>query len=157
MSGWALFLCVLGVVLAIALLVWDHRRRQHERLRMERLRLGPLYGELYPIVADVRRHDLDRVQVERNRVIFYGVCPPGRIGEFVLADHHFPPMSKACTRTLTMLLAEDIPALQEDAHYRLKRYRVERPNGIRDDAYLYIIRSYYKTALMRQREHVQLY
>lgn len=157
MSGWALFLCVLLIALAVILLVGEYRYRQHERLRMERLRLGPLYGELYPIVTDVRRHDLDRVQVERDRVVFYGVFPPGRIGEFVLADHGFPPMSRACTRAMALLLAEDIPALQEDAHYRLKRYRVERPNGVKDDVYLYIIRSYHKTALMRQREHVQLY
>lgn len=157
MNGWALFLCVLGLLLALALLIYDHRRRQHEQLRIERLRLGALYREMLPLVKDMRRHDLDRVRVERDRVIFYGVCPPGKIGEFVLAEYSFPPMSRACTRTLTLLLAEDIPALREDTHYRLKRYRVERPNGMLDDAYLYVIRSYYKSSLMYKREHVELW
>lgn len=157
MDGWALFLCVLGLLLALALLICDHCARQHECLRIERLRLGELYGRMLPLVQDMRRHDLDRVRVERNRVTFYGVCPPGKIGEFVLADYDFPPMSPACTKTLTLLLAIDIPALQEEAHYRLKRYRVERPNGIRDNAYLYIMRGYYKTSLMSKRAHVELW
>ena len=157
MDGWALFFCASGLLAALALLIYDHRSREHERLRIERLRRRSLYREMLPLVRDMRKRDLDRVRVERDRVVFYGVCPPGKIGEFVLAEYNFPPMSRSCTRTLTLLLAEDIPALRKESNYRLKRYRVERPNGIRDDAYLYTMRSYYKTALMAKREHVELW
>lgn len=153
----ALFLCALGLVLSLVLLIYEHRASQHERLRIERLRMGSLYGAIYPLVMEMRRHELDRVRVERDRVVFYSVCPPGKVGEFVMEDHHFPPMTRNCTRALALLLSEDIPVLQEDANYRLKRYRVERPNGIRDDAYLYIVTNYYKAALIYKRAHVELW
>ena len=42
MGGWTLFLCGAAFLAAVILLVWDERRRQHELLRMERMRASAL-------------------------------------------------------------------------------------------------------------------
>lgn len=152
-----LFLCAAGLIAAFALLIYDARRHQHELLRMERMRGSALYYEIYPLVLHARRYVLDRVQVERDRVIFYSMYPPRKIGEFSITGSGFRPLTRERVRTLTLLLAEDMPALQENGHYRLKKYRMIRPNGIRDDGYLYVMRSNYKTTLMLERQRARLY
>lgn len=156
MSGWTLFFCAFGLVAVLALLIADEKRRQHELLQMERMRSSMLYYELYPLVLFARKHDIDRVQIERNRVVFYGVCPPGSMGEFSLTERNYRPLNEQRTRALMLVLAEDIPILRENGCYRLQRYRVYRPNGKRDDAYQYVIRSRYKTALMYERKRVRV-
>lgn len=157
MGGWTLFLCAVGLLIGFILLAVDSRRRQHELLQMERMRRSPLYYEIYPLVQLARRYPLDRVQVERDGVTFYGICPPGKIGEYRLTDHGFRLLSRERVRALTLVLAEDLPLLQENSHYRLKKYKVMRPNGVMDDAYLYVIRSHYKTALMYKRQRIRGY
>ena len=156
MSGWTLFFCVFGLVLILALLIADEKRRQHELLQMERMRNSMLYYDLYPLVLNARRHDIDRIQIERSRIVFYSVCPPGSMGEFILAQQGYRPLNSVRTRTLAMVLAEDIPLLRSNTHYRLQRYIVIRPNGQKDYGYQYVIRSHYKTALMYERRRVPL-
>lgn len=157
MGNGTLFLCAAGLIAAFALLIWDSRRHQHELLQMERMRSSPLYYEIYPLVLHARRFTLDRVLVERDRVIFFSMRPPGKIGEFSIVENGFRPLTKERVRALALVLAEDMPALRENAHYRLKKYRVTRPNGIRDDGYLYIMRTAYKTTLMLKRQRARLY
>ena len=157
MGGWTLFLCGAAFRAAVILLVWDERRRQHELLRMERMRASALYYQLYPQVVFARKHQLDRVQIERSRVTFYAICPPGRICDFVMAEHGFRPLSPQRVKALAQVIADDIPELQVNAHYKLRRYRLTRPNGQKGDAYLFTIRSRYKTQLMYARQHVRLY
>ena len=155
MSGWALFFCAVGLAVAIALLV-DERRRQHELLYMERMRNSMLYFDLYPLVVFARKHEIDRVLIERNRIVFYSVCPPGSLGAFILSEHGYRPLNALRTRALAQVLAEDIPVLQENRHYRLRRYFVMRPNGHKDPAYQFTIRSSYKTELMYARQRIWL-
>ena len=50
------------------------------------------------------------------------------------------------------MIADDLPVLQESQCYRLRRYKVMRPTGQKDEAYQFIIRSGYKTELMYARE-----
>lgn len=157
MSGWTLFFCAVGLAAALFLLLYDKRCRQHELLTMKRMRGSMLYYDLYPLVAQARKYCLDRVQVERNRIVFYAMCPPGRMGEFVLAERGYRPLNARRTLALAQVLAEDIPILRSGACYRLRRYVVQRPNGCRDNAYQYVIRSHYKTALMYERQRVRLY
>ena len=101
MNGGALFFSAIGLAAALILLIYDERRRQHELLAMERMRGSMLYYDLYPLVAYARQHNLDRVQVERSRVVFYGVCPPGRMGEFVLAERGYRPLNARPTLALS--------------------------------------------------------
>lgn len=156
MNDGRLLLFVLGILIGLALLLCDARRRQHELIHMERMRGSALYRELYAAVLYAREHQLDCARIERSRVVFYGLCPPGVIGEFVLSDRGYRPLSPTRTRALAMVLAEDIPELRAGAHYRLRRYAIYRPNGTRDWGYMYVIRTYYKTALMYERRYARI-
>jgi len=157
MGGWAFFFFVALFLTAVLLLVSDAVRRQHELKQMERMRRSRMYYDLYPLVQYARRHAIDRVQIERNRIVFYAVSPPGRMGEFLLDERKYRALSARHTRALTLVLAEDLAPLQERKWYRLKKYYVMRPNGIRDEAYQYTITTRYKTELVARAKRVQLY
>jgi hypothetical protein len=151
MSGWTLFFC--AAALGMLLVLWvDHSRRQHERIDKERMRGSMLYYEIYPLVLEARKHEIDHVLIERTRIAFFAVCPPGEIGAFVLSEWGHRPLNSRRTLALAQVIADDLPVLQEPRCYRLKRYRVTRPNGQKDDAYQFIIRSGYKTELMYARQ-----
>ena len=157
MSGWTLI--IMAALAGAVVLYWSDRRRlQHEQIDKERMRGSMLYDEIYPLVAEAKKHQIDRVLVERSRVVIYTVCPPGLLGEYVLTDRGHRPLNDIRTWALAQVIAEDLPVLQHSACYRLRRYRVMRPNGRRDDAYQFIIRSRYKTELMYARQrHPRLY
>lgn len=157
MNGWAFFFFAALLMTGISLLISDGVRRQHELKQMERMRRSRMYYDLYPLVQYARRHNIDRVQIERTRIIFYAVSPPGKMGQFVLEEMNYRPLSPRHTRALTLVLAEDLSPLQEKKWYRLKKYYVMRPNGIRDEAYQYIITPRYKTALVSRKNRVHLY
>ena len=158
MGGWTTLLICLMVACAVWLYGSDRRRRQHEQLDKQRMRESMLYYEIYPLVVEARKHQIDRVIIERSRVVFYAVCPPGLLGEYVLTDRGHRPLNELRTWALAQVIAEDVPILQESGCYRLKRYRVTRPNGRKDDAYQFIIRTRYKTELMYARQrHPRLY
>ena len=151
MSGWTLFFC--AAALGMLLILWvDHTRRQHERIDKERMRGSMLYYEIYPLVLEARKHEIDHVLIERTRIVFFAVCPPGEIGAFVLSEWGHRPLNPRRTLALAQVIADDLPVLQEPRCYRLRRYRVTRPNGQKDDAYQFIIRSGYKTELMYARQ-----
>ena len=151
MDGWTLVFCVM--LACAGLLLWsDLRRRQHERLYRQRMRGSMLYYEIHPLIQEAQKRQIDRVLVERNRVVIYTVFPPGMLGEFVLTDSGHRPLNADRTWALTEVIAEDLPALRQSRCYRLKRYRVLRANGKRDSAYMFIIRSAYKTELLTARQ-----
>ncbi len=146
-----LFLC--AAALGMLLILWmDRVRRQHEQIDKERMRGSMLYYEIYPLVVEARKHEIDHVLIERTRVAFFAVCPPGEIGSYVLSEWGHRPLNPRRTLALAQVIADDLPVLQENRCYRMKRYRVTRPNGQKDDAYQFIIRSSYKTELMYARE-----
>ena len=151
MSGWTLFF--LAAALGMLLILWyDHRRRQHEQMDKERMRGSMLYYEIYPLIQEAQKHEIDHVQIERTRVVFYAVCPPGEIGSFVMREWGHRPLNPQRTWALAQVIADDLPVLQENQCYRLQRYKVTRPTGQKDQAYQFIIRSAYKTELMYARQ-----
>lgn len=146
-------LIVLGavcLVLAVFLMIRERQRILRERLLMTKLRNSKLYADMYPLVRFARRRDLDQVRIERNRIVFSAVCPPGKLCEFSLTEGGFRMLSGNRTRILAEVLAEDIPILKSPL-YSLHRYRVMRPNGRIDYGYVYTIRSVYKSQIMRER------
>ena len=153
MSGWTALFAAL-VLAAVAALLVDRSRRQYEQLYAERMRRSMLYYEIHSLISVAKTHEIDRVQVERNRIVFYAVYPPGKIGEFVMTDHGHRPLNPQRTLALAQVIAEDLPVLQESRCYKLQRYKVTRPNGQKDQAYRFIIRSGYKTELMYARERM---
>ncbi len=151
MGGWPLFFGVALAAAVIALLV-DSNRRRHEEMYAQRMRRSALYYEIYSLVSEARKHEIDRVQIERSRIVFYAVYPPGKIGEYVMFDHGHRMLNAQRTLALVQSVMEDLPVLQDTRCYRLQRYTVTRPNGKKDYGYQFIIRSHYKTRLMYARE-----
>lgn len=150
MSGWTLLL--LAAVAVVALFLWDRSRRQHEEIYKQRMRGSMLYYEIYPLIVEAKKHDLDRVIIERGRVAFYAVCPPGEVGSYQFRDGGHRPLNPHRVWALAQLIADEVPLLNEKGCYRLKRYVITRPNGQKDDAYQFIIRTGYKTDLMYARQ-----
>jgi len=157
MGGWAFFFFAAAIVTGASLLISDLVRRQHELDYMIKLRNSDMYRDFYPMIQYVRRHHLDRVQIEKTRIFFYGLNPPGVLDCFVLADWNYKPLTDRQMRALTLVLAEDIDPLQEKEWYRLKQFKIERPNGRKDVAYRYIITYKYKAQLLSARNRVRLY
>ena len=151
MGGWKLLMIVLLAAAGVALLV-DRNRRQYEKVYAQSMRRSMLYYEIYALVTEARKYEIDRVQIERNRIVFYAVYPPGKIGEYALSEHGHRPLNPQRTLALVQTLMEDLPILQENRYYRLQRYAVVRPNGRKDYGYQFIIRSNYKTKLMYARQ-----
>ena len=155
MSGRALL--ILAAVLAGAILLFlEVRRRQHEQVYVDRMRKSMLYFDLFPLISHARHMDIDRVQIERGRIVFFSVYPPGKIGEFVLADRLLRPMNPERTWAMVQAIMTDIPILQEERKYHMRRYRVTRPNGQKDYGYQFIIRQSYKAELMYARQRAFL-
>ena len=156
MNGWAMALVVCCVLGAVALLGWDHTRRAHQLLAMQRMRNSQLYADLYQLIKVCQQYDLDEVRIERDRITFFGMFPPGCIGVFNLAVGGYRYLNARRVEALTQVLALDLPQLQSDRHYRLRRYKVMRPNGMLDNAYVYTARSAYKARVVYARKHVLL-
>ncbi len=149
-------LCAAGILLSVFLMVYDAKRKSHELLQMEKMRRGKMYACLYHMVRQARMHDLDQVRIERDRVLFTTVCPPGKLCEFAFSQQHHRFLRNDATRTLMYLLAQDIPSLQNNRVYKLRKYKVQRPNGARDVAYVFTMRSRPKTKLMQARRRLTL-
>ena len=142
-------LSVVGLLAAICLILYDARRRQHEALEMKRMRMSALYADLYGIIESAREHAVDEVRVEHNRLLLTAVFPSGKLAEYVFSANNHRYLSATRTRALMHALTQDIPGLQKPDQYKMTRYYTRRPNGQRDEAYLFTIRSDYKTRLIR--------
>lgn len=147
----ALFALLAALAAAIFMLRIYHRERQKELYRMEALRASRLYKDIYPLIQQASTRDLDQVRVERDRVSFTLVYPPGTLGVFDLRQAGHWQMSRIRTRVLAEVIAEDIFILQDRGKYSLRRYRVIRPNGAMDYSYVYTIHSHYKDAILAAR------
>lgn len=157
MDGWAFFLFVALVVAAVVLGISDLLRRQHELTAMEKMRHSRMYHDLYPLVRQARRYQIDRVRIERGRVLFYGISPAGVIASFSMHEMGYRPLRDENIRALTLVLAEDIAPLQDKKWYRLRRYPVYRSNGKRSIGYQYTVTLRYKAVLMRSRSFANNY
>ena len=152
MNGWTLFFCAAALGLLLLLLFQERSARQHEEMYKQRMKGSALYYEIYPLIAEAKKHDLDRVMIERGRVAFYAVCPPGEVGSYLLSEHGHRPLNAYRVWALTQLIADEMPLLHDKQCYRMKRYVITRPNGQTDDAFQFVIRSAYKTDLMYARQ-----
>lgn len=145
-----LFLFLVGCVL----LFRYYRERQKELFRMEALRDSRLYKDIYPLIQRAAARDLDQVRVERSRITFTLVNPPGTLGVFELSQAGHYQMSRTRTRVMTEVIAEDLEILHDRSKYSLSRYRITRANGCFDFGYVYTIRSPYKDAIMEARRRL---
>ena len=148
MSVWTLLMiaALMGAFLAYCL---GRAQQSHDLIYKQRLRHSELFAQIYPLIERAKASDLERVQIERTRVSFYSVYPPGIIGEFSLTDTSWSPMDERKLWAMTQAIADDLPILLENKCYRLSHMRVQRPNGIWDSMYHYDINMGYKTELIK--------
>lgn len=136
------------LVAALWMLTVYRRERQKELYRMDALRASRLYKDIQPLIQRASVRDLDQVRVERDRITITLVHPAGTLGVYELRQAGHYQMSRIRTRVMAEVLAEDLMILQDRRKYSLTRYRVIRPNGSVDHAYLYTIRTPYKDKIM---------
>lgn len=115
-----------------------------------------LYKDIYPLILRAAARDLDQVRIERDRITFTLVCPPGTLGVFELCQCGHRQMSRTRTRVLAEVIAEDIEILRDRGKYGLSRYRITRANGSVDYGYVYTIRTPYKDAVMEARRRISM-
>ncbi len=148
MEGWALPVSILCLAAGVFLFLADRMQIARQVLQMRKMRGSKMYTELYATVERVREYDLDEIRIERDRITFFSIYPPGRIADFDLEELGYRFLDKQRIFALAQNLALDIPQLQRAADYRLRRYRVMRPNGTRDDAYLFSAKEAYKMRVL---------
>ena len=156
MSSLAYMALALALIAAVYLLSHYQRERQKELYRMEALRSSRLYKEIYPLILRAAARDLDQVRIERERITFTLVCPPGTLGVFELCQCGHRQMSRTRTRVMAEVIAEDIEILRDRGKYGLMRYRITRANGSVDYGYVDTIRSPYKDAVMEARRRISM-
>lgn len=142
-------LCPVAALCAVVSFVISKQQQDKEHLRVERLRRGEFYRKMHDSVRQARRRPLDQVLIERDLVIFRGMKPPEVISRFSTTEHGLRYMSPQRLKTLVTLLGEDIPELSDPRRYRLKSYKVMRPNGEWDKAWEYTARPQYKSYALR--------
>lgn len=143
-------------IVGCALLFRYYRERQKELFRMEALRASRLYKDLYPLIQRAAARDLDQVRIERSRITFTLVYPPGTLGVFELSQAGHFQMSRTRTRVMAEVIAEDLEILRDPGKYSLSRYRIVRANGSVDHGYVYTIRTPYKDAIMEARRRLSM-
>ena len=147
---------VIALISGILLLIHYKREREKELRRIEALRQMQVYRDMLPLVQRAASRDLDQVRIERDRIVFTLVSPPGTLGIYELQQCGHSQMSRTRTRVMTELLAEDIDLLRDRTKYNLIRYRIIRANGSMDYGYLYTIRSPYKDKIMEARRRISM-
>lgn len=147
--GWVI--CAAMAVVGLALLLREHARQSHQLQDMHKMRGSRLYEEIYAIVEAVRRSDLDEVRIERDRVSFFSIYPPGKIADFDLQKAGFPPLNNERAYALAQVLAMDIPQLQSSRNYEFRRYKEMRPNGSANEIYIFTAKKAYKAEVMAHR------
>ena len=139
---------IAALIGGILLLIHYKREREKEQYLIEELRSKPVYRDMLPLVRRAAARDIDQVRIERDRIVFTLVCPPGTLGIYELRQSGHTQMSRTRTRVMTELLAEDIDLLRDRTKYSLTRYRITRANGSVDFGYVYTIRSPYKDKII---------
>ncbi len=104
------------------------------------------------MVHRAARVDIDQVRIESGRISITTVYPPGTLGMFEVESEGFRSLTATDTRVLAELMAEELAPLSDLGRYRLRRYTVLRPDGRREKAYVYTIRSGYKDVLVQARQ-----
>ena len=145
-----------ALIAGILLLMRYNREREKELYRIEALRNNRVYKDMFPLVQRAAARDLDQVRIERDRIVFTLVSPPGTLGVYELRQCGHTQMSRTRTRVMTELLAEDIDLLRDRTKYSLTRYRITRSNGSIDYGYVYTIRSPYKDKVMEARRRLTM-
>ena len=144
-----LILCAALFVSGLAILIFQRVENAHQLVAMRKLRGSDLYASLYPVLESALEKGIDEVRIEKDSVTFMGIIPPGRSGVFDFAAEGYRCLDSYRLKTLTQLIALDAQDLQSERYYALHKYKVMRPNGEMDRAYIYSARQAYRQMFKR--------
>ncbi len=142
---------VTGVFLITFLLLLsiENRNIKRDRLRMEKMRNGKMYEDLYPFVRRLRRRRLEEVVISSEEVVFLILLPVRRKIIFSFEGHKHLPLTNNGVAILGLLLQNDISVLRDRKRYYFRRKYDENKNGEKLLIYTYTMKTEYKDALCR--------
>ena len=150
MSWLWIFLCVMLFISGLAILLWQRVENAHQLVAMRKLRGSDLYAALYPVLESALEKGIDEIRIEKDSVTFMGIVPPGMSGLFDFASEGYRCLDSYRLKTLTQLIALDAQDLQSEKYFALHKYKVMRPNGEIDKAYVYSARAGYRQMVRRR-------
>ena len=150
-----LALMAAGLLAAVSLDVSDRRSMRLEAVRLEKMRNSTMYRELNDIVLRCRRRYVEQVRVRPECVEFLMLLPAGRRIVFSLEGRGYRALSPQRQLTLSLLLGQDLPVLEDRSRYILRRAKRPLPNGETAVEYVYTMKTVYKDALNRAPYYMQ--
>ncbi len=150
-----LALLVAGLLAAVFLYASDRRSMRLEAVRLEKMRNSAMYRELHDIVLRCRRRYVEQVCIRQECVEFLMLLPSGRRVVFSLEGRGYRALSPQRQLTLSLLLGQDLPVLDDRSRYVLRKAKKPLPNGETAVEYVYTMKTIYKDALNRAPYYMQ--
>lgn len=151
-----LTLCAVFFLAGLGILIWQRIESAHQLVAMRKMRGGEMYAAFYPVLMEALDKGIDEVRIEKERVTFMGIEPPGKSAEFNFMQEGFRCPDTSRLETLTLLIALDAEDLQSERNFALHRYQVMRPNGDVEKAYVYSARQGYRAAYKRRLSDTEM-
>jgi len=148
--------CTFCVLTAVIMLLYSGRAEREEAERLQKLRLSPLYVDLYRKLTALSRFDIDQIRVEATGVTVTSVCPAHTLLTFSFKQNGNSKRNDTMTRLFAELIAHDFPLFTRRGAYKFTRYRTLRPNGRPEEAFAFTMRRGYKDFLLAERCPAQL-
>lgn len=147
-----------AVCMATALLLYalSTRADREDSIQLRKLAESPLYQALRQQMRVLNHQDIDEIRIECSGITVTSVCPAHIVLSFSFKQNGNSLRNDSFTRLYAELIARDLPMLTERRAYKLRRYRVYRPNGREERAYAFIMRRGYKDYLLAERCPAQL-
>ena len=103
---WAV-LCTVLFLAGLGILIWQRNESAHQLVAMRRMRGSDMYAAFYPVLQAALEKGIDEVRIEKERVTFMGIIPPGKSAEFDFVAEGFRCPDRYRLQVLTQLIALD--------------------------------------------------
>ena len=131
------------------LLSVEKRNIKRDKLRVEKMRNGKMYEDLYPFIRRLRRTRIEEIIVSSEEVFFLILLPVRRKIVFSFERRKHLPLTNHGVATLGLLLQNDIPVLRDRKRYYFRKKYEKNQNGEQSLIYTYTMKTEYKDALCR--------
>lgn len=133
----------------VALLVQDHLRARHLRLRVKKLYASQLFEELLPMLKTAKKRHIEQLMIDKTGLAIRYFQPAGAEAAFLMRVHGYAYLTPEQQEALRMVLEECLPSLRDGRRYCLSRRRIRLVNGDTEFVYRYTIANPYKAMLVR--------
>lgn len=153
-------LAMIGILLcgltAAAMLICCAKSHHSENSQLDRLRGTAAYQQLKAGFSLLSQKDIDEVRIECSGITVTSVCPAHIVLRHSFKQNGNSIRNDSFTKLYAELIAQDFPFLTEKSAYRVYSYKVYRPNGKAERAYVFIMRRAYKDYLLYERNMAEL-